>query len=146
MKSLIITLLMLAISINISNGTSPEHKIFKSERVAIYKGPIYGEQGADYLFLKRGYKSFDLVWSYRRASNIGHYEIVGDTLKLNKEYLFFSRLAEIDKSEPTFDAIPFLFLIKEDELIDVTNYEDYPTLKDFFEKGKIFKRLGNISE
>lgn len=143
MKTIIVLLILAAstISANIMNAQSPSQRLFKKEQVAIFKGPDYGEIPADFLFLKRGCQSYDLVWSYRRASHIGHYEIVGDTLKLNKEYLFFNGLIEIDKSETTFDSITLMFLIQNDELIDVTNYEEYDILRDFFSKGEVFKRL-----
>jgi hypothetical protein len=105
-----------------------------NEYIWIYKRDMIGDvgNGPTYLILRSGglYELYSPGGSAQ--SDWGTFEISNDTLRLGPiEYLSLANhkiKQELDTLEVSFSSIPTYFIIKKDQLIDITEYQKYPEL------------------
>lgn len=140
MKTIILSLLIFCLGNSNVTGASPEKLIYKNNRpVAVFESNLIGLP--NYLIFKENTKTFEMYSHY--DSWIGTYEVKGDTLTLNKNYILNrSSIETIDKSQITIFSIPYHFLIKDDELMSIMKFEEeYPDLGVISNKGWKFVRV-----
>ena len=95
--------------------------------VSVYKSDRIGNILLSYIFLKTQPRTFEIYSPTIYGSLFGQWEISNDTLFLFPEYEYFyrdseSRISKITPQDTSMLTIPQRYLIKDDCLIDVTNY------------------------
>jgi hypothetical protein len=95
--------------------------------VAVYKNDWVGNVYPTYVILKTQPKVFEIYAPGIYESMVGEWNINNDTLFLFPQYEYFSRNSELKFSEITpkdssVATIPQQYLIKNDCLIDITDY------------------------
>lgn len=102
-------------------------KITLSPFIAAYKSDWVGNVYPEYILLRTQPKVFEKYSPGIYASIVGQWNINNDTLFLFPKYEYFSRNTELKFSEITpkdssVATIPQQYLIKNDCLIDITDY------------------------
>ena len=75
---------------------------------------------------------------------IGNIRISNDTIHLLPRYEYLGeRIWEINPKDTTIGTIPQQYLIRDDKLIDITDFNNYPLLNSFFgdKDGKAFPSI-----
>lgn len=95
--------------------------------VAVYKRERVGNVLPVYMILKTQPKIFEMYASGIYASTIGEWNIANDTLFLLPKYEYYASenkmyMLEITPADSSVTAIPQQYLIKNDCLIDITDY------------------------
>ncbi len=95
--------------------------------VSVYKSDRIGNILPSYIFLRTQPQTFEIDSPAIYGSIFGQWEISNDTLFLFPEYEYFyrdseSRMSKISPQDTSMLTIPQQYLIKDDCLIDVTNY------------------------
>jgi len=124
-------------------------QITLSPFVAVYKNDWVGEVYPEYISLKTQPKVFEKYSPGVYASIVGQWNISNDTLFLFPKYEYFSRNSELKFSEITTKdssvaTIPQQYLIKNDCLIDITDYR--VILQEMFSglsNKTVYKRITN---
>lgn len=122
-------------------------QITLSPFVAVYKNDWVGNVYPEYISLKTQPKVFEKYSPGVYASIVGQWNINNDTLFLFPKYEYFSRNSELKFSEITPEdssvaTIPQQYLIKNDCLIDITDYS--VVLQELFSKQNnktVYKRI-----
>lgn len=95
--------------------------------VSVYKSDRVGNILPSYVFLKTQPQTFEIYSPTIYGSFFGQWEISNDTLFLFPEYECFyrdseSRISKITPQDTSMPTIPQRYLIKDDSLIDITDY------------------------
>lgn len=95
--------------------------------VSVYKSDRIGNILPSYIFLKTQPQTFEIYSPTIYGSFFGQWEISNDTLFLFPEYECFyrdseSRISKITPQDTSMPTIPQRYLIKDDSLIDITDY------------------------
>ena len=95
--------------------------------VSVYKSDRIGNILPSYIFLKTQPQTFEIYSPAIYGSFFGQWDIRNDTLFLFPEYEYFyrdseSRISKIPPQDTCMLTIPQQYLIKDDSLIDITNY------------------------
>jgi len=102
-------------------------RITLSPFVAIYRSDWVGNVYPEYILLKTQPKVFEKYSPGIYTSTVGQWNINNDTLFLFPKYEFFSRNSDlkfsvITPTDSSLATIPQQYLIKNDCLIDITDY------------------------
>ena len=123
-------------------------QITLSPFVAVYKSDWVGNVYPIYIMLKTQPKVFEIYAPGIYESVVGQWKINSDTLFLFPKYEYFSRNSELKFSEiapkdSSVATIPQQYLIKNDCLIDITDYS--VVLRELFSNKTVYKRITNQS-
>jgi hypothetical protein len=124
-------------------------KISLSPFVAVYKSDWVGNVYPEYILLKTQPKVFEKYAPGIYESIFGEWNINNDTLFLFPKYEYFSRNSELKFSgitpkDSSVATIPQQYLIKNDCLIDITDYR--VVLQELFSNQNnktVYKRITN---
>ncbi len=125
------------------------HKTTLSPFVAVYKSDWVGNVYPAYILLRTQPKIFEVYAPGIYESTFGEWNINNDTLFLFPKYEYFARklglkLHEITQEDTTVATIPQQYLMKNDSLIDITDYSI--VLPELFynpNNKEIYKRVNN---
>ncbi len=95
--------------------------------VSVYKSDRVGNILPSYIFLRTQPQTFEIYSPAIYGSLFGQWDISNDTLFLFPEYEYFyrdseSRISKITPQDTSMPTIPQRYLIKDDSLIDITDY------------------------
>ncbi len=96
--------------------------------VVVYKSSQHGEMSPHYILLRTQPKMFEIYATNTYESIFGRWNINSDTLFLLPEYEIQAENYElksikISQQDSTVASIKRIYLIKNDKLIDLTNYD-----------------------
>ncbi|WP_291529883.1 hypothetical protein [Bacteroides sp. UBA939] len=100
-------------------------KMTLSPYVAVYKSEGGGIFLPTYIFLRTQPKVYEIYAPGIRLSTIGQWNISNDTLFFLAKYEYSGKNNELYMyipEEPTISSIPQQYLIRNDSLIDITDY------------------------
>ncbi|HPK29790.1 MAG TPA: hypothetical protein PK979_01960 [Bacteroidales bacterium] len=94
---------------------------------SVYKSDLVGNIAPSYILLRTQPPTFEIYSPAIYGSLFGQWDMSNDTLFLFPEYEYFyrdseSRMSEISPQDTSMLTIPQQYLIKDDSLIDITNY------------------------
>jgi len=124
-------------------------KISLSPFVVVYKSDWIGHIPPEYISLKMQSEVFEIYSPGIYSSTVGKWNIKNDTLFLLPKYEYFSRDSELKFSEimpkdTTVTTISKQYLIKNDCLIDITDYSIIlPKLFSRKSEKNIYQRVKN---
>ena len=124
-------------------------KITLSPFVSVYKSDWVGNILPEYIILRTQPEVFEIYAPNVYASTVGQWSIKNDTLFLFPQYEYFSRNSKLNFSEITAQdtsvaAIPQQYLIKNNCLIDITDYSIVlPELFSNQDYKAVYKRVNN---
>lgn len=95
--------------------------------IVIYRSYDIGNLKPNTLILNKETKMFNFYYSLIMENVVGSWEIKGDTLLLYPQYEYYKtdmylRMQNIEGSEPSMTTIEQKYVIRDNGLIDVTDY------------------------
>lgn len=130
MKNLIIVLVGITACMVLSGASKGKGKSY----IGIWRCQVSRELYPEYLILKRG-GTFDYNCAYRHDGYIGKFSFSNDTLTTIPMYRYYEdTIVRIHPEDTTVFSIPRKYLLKNQELIEITDFDPYPIMKLFQSK------------
>ena len=129
MRNILLLLLILLLG---SCGLFKRHRFNYDDVIHIYKlrgtpSQVY------YLTIKLEINTYDYFLPHLQMGEIGNIRISNDTLHLLPRYEYIGeRIREIDPRDTAISTIPQQYLIRDDKIINITDFSNYPLLNSFF--------------